>query len=55
VNGSRLQDNNFTIDGTDNNDLVVGGFALNLSVEAIQEVKVQNNLYTAEYGRSGGK
>jgi hypothetical protein len=54
INGSRQQDNNFTIDGTDNNDLLFGGFALNLSVEAIQEFKVQNNLYTAEYGRSGG-
>ncbi len=54
VNGSRMQDNNFTIDGTDNNDLLFGGFALNLSVEAIQEFKVQNNIYTAEYGRSGG-
>jgi Carboxypeptidase regulatory-like domain len=54
VNGGRVQNNNYTIDGTDNNDLLFGGFAMNLSVEAIQEFKIQNDLYTAEYGRSGG-
>lgn len=54
VNGGRVQANNFTIDGTDNNDLLFGGLAMNLSVEAVQEFKVQNDLYTAEYGRTGG-
>ncbi len=54
VNGGRVQANNLTIDGTDNNDLLFGGFAMNLSVEAVQEFKVQNDLYTAEYGRTGG-
>jgi Carboxypeptidase regulatory-like domain len=54
VNGSRVQGNNFLIDGTDNNNLLFGGFGINPSVEAIQEFKVQNNTYSSEFGRAGG-
>lgn len=54
VNGAREQDNNFLIDGIDNNDLVINIFVVPLSVDAIQEFKLQSSSYTAEFGRSGG-
>lgn len=54
VNGAREQDNNFLIDGIDNNDLAINIFAVPLSVDAIQEFKLQASSYTAEFGRSGG-
>jgi hypothetical protein len=54
VNGSRVQNNNYLLDGTDNNNILFGGFGVNLSVEAIQEFKVQNSTYSAEFGRAGG-
>ena len=54
VNGAREQDNNYMIDGIDNNDLVVNFFVVPLSIDAIQEFKLQASSYTAEFGRSGG-
>lgn len=54
VNGAREQDNNFLIDGIDNNDLAINIFSVPLSVDAIQEFKLQASSYTAEFGRSGG-
>ena len=53
VNGGRVQNNNFMIDGTDDNEILWGGLGLNISVEAIQEFKVQSNSYSAEFGRAG--
>ena len=54
VNGNRAQSNNFLIDGSDNNDLVVNYFTVDISTEAIQEFKVQTSTYSAEFGRSPG-
>lgn len=54
VNGNRAQSNNFMIDGSDNNDLVVNYYVLGISTEAIQEFKVQTSTYSAEFGRSPG-
>ena len=54
VNGNRAQSNNFMIDGSDNNDLVVNYYVLGISPEAIQEFKVQTSTYSAEFGRSPG-
>jgi hypothetical protein len=54
VDGGRVQSSSFMLDGTDNNDRLWGGFDLNISVEAIQEFKVQNTQYSAEFGRSNG-
>jgi outer membrane receptor protein involved in Fe transport len=54
VNGAREQDNNFLIDGIDNNDLAINIQTVSLSIDAIQEFKLQSSTYTAEFGRSGG-
>ncbi len=54
VNGAREQANNFLLDGADNNDLAINQYAVAVSTEAIQEFKVQESTYSAEFGRSGG-
>src|SRR5436853_5313535 len=55
VNGSRVTQNNFQINGVDANAGVVrgAGFA-NPAPETIQEFKVQTSLYDAMFGGRGG-
>ncbi|PWT79821.1 MAG: hypothetical protein C5B44_06280, partial [Acidobacteria bacterium] len=55
VNGQRSRSNNFTIDGTDNNDLTIGGpnFFVD-NQEQIQEFQIITNNYSAQYGRNQG-
>ena len=55
VNGSRPRANNFLIDGQDNNDNSISGQAFQTqNIQAVQEVVVLLNSYSAEYGRGGG-
>jgi outer membrane receptor protein involved in Fe transport len=55
VNGTRPRANNFLIDGQDNNDNGIGGQAFQTAnLEAVQEVTILTNAYSAEYGRGGG-
>ncbi|MBO0726671.1 MAG: carboxypeptidase regulatory-like domain-containing protein, partial [Blastocatellia bacterium] len=52
INGGRNSENNYTIDGADNIDRGSNLTLLNYpSVDAISEVKVLRNHYSAEYGR----
>jgi hypothetical protein len=54
VNGQNTDINNNMIDGMDNNERFLGMNVVAPSVDAIQEVQVQTNLYDASVGRSGG-
>ena len=53
VNGNRARSNNFTIDGTDNNDLSIGGPSYFINNPAIvEEYQVITNNFSAQYGRT---
>ena len=53
VNGLPVYANNFQVDGVSANQDFFGTLAVNPSLDAIQEFKVTNNNYAAEYGRAG--
>ncbi len=54
VNGARTRSNNFTIDGANNNDQSLSTPRATLVREAIQEVNIVTNNFSAEYGRNSG-
>jgi hypothetical protein len=58
-NGARSLQNNFLLDGVDNNSnlpdlLNETNYVIQPPVEALQEFKVQTNAYSAEFGRGNG-
>ena len=53
VNGARPQDNNFTMDGVDNNMMMMNSPGASPPMDAIQEFRVATN-NSAEFGRSAG-
>ncbi len=54
ANGQSDEINNNMIDGMDNNERFIGSVGVRPSIDAIEQVKVLTNLYTAEVSRSGG-
>ncbi len=54
VMGARESDNYFTLDGVSVTDRFYNTLSTPLAVDAIQEFKVQSNLYSAESGTLGG-
>ncbi len=57
VNGQRERNNNFLLDGTDNNDASVPGIAggiSSLNPDATQEFRVITNNFLPEFGRNTG-
>ena len=54
VNGVQADGNNWQIDGVTDNEAFFSILSVNPSVDAIQEFKVSNDNYSAEFGRAGG-
>jgi hypothetical protein len=57
VNGSRERNNNFLLDGVDNNDTSVPGIpggVLSANPDSTEEFRVITNNFNAEYGRNTG-
>ena len=54
LSGGAAYSNNITIDGLDNNDDRGASFRFQPSIEAISEVQVITNQFSAEYGRASG-
>jgi hypothetical protein len=54
VNGQREQSNNFMLDGIDQNEAVDNLIAYYPSPDAIGEIRVETNNYSAEYGNVAG-
>jgi hypothetical protein len=52
VNGNPENNNTNMVDGMDNTERVMGGMGIKPSIDAIQEVVTQINMYSAEYGRT---
>jgi Carboxypeptidase regulatory-like domain/TonB dependent receptor len=53
-NGNREGDNNFLIDGTDDNERLTLSIVVRPPVESVREFKIQTNLYSADIGRNSG-
>jgi len=53
-NGNREGSNNFLYDGIDDNERLTLSIVLRPAVEAVQEFKIQTNLYSADIGRNSG-
>ena len=53
VNGLRIFDNNFLLDGMDNNEFGNGTVVIQPPPDAIQEFRIEQNSMSAEYGRGG--
>ena len=53
VNGLRVSNNNFLLDGVDNNEFGLGGIIILPPPDAIQEFRTEENSMSAEFGRGG--
>jgi hypothetical protein len=54
VGGQRPRENNFTIEGTDNNDKGVTGPMVTVPVDAVADFTVIQNQFSPEFGHSAG-
>jgi hypothetical protein len=54
ANGQRPRDNNYMLDGVDNNETWLQTVVIFPSVEALDEFKLQTSTYSAEFGHSLG-
>jgi len=54
VNGARPTNNNFTLDGVDNNEGIFGQIGIYPPPDSISEFKIETSVSPAEGGRAGG-
>lgn len=53
VNGLRVSNNNFLLNGVDNNEFGLGGVVILPPPDAIEEFRIESNSMSAEFGRGG--
>lgn len=53
VNGLRVSNNNFLLNGVDNNEFGLGGVIVLPPPDAIEEFRIESNSMSAEFGRGG--
>src|SRR5881296_2988719 len=53
INGLRVSNNNFLLNGVDNNEFGLGGVVALPPPDAIQEFRTEENAMSAEFGRGG--
>src|SRR5688572_28138310 len=54
IGGQRPRNNNFMVEGSDNNRKDVTGTVVDIPVDSIKEFSVQQNQFSAEFGHSSG-
>jgi hypothetical protein len=54
VGGQRPRDNNFTVEGVDNNNKTVTGFLITVPPEAVENFTLLSNQFNSEFGHSSG-
>ncbi len=55
ASGNRTRGNNFSLDGAGNNDPITGGATqITPNLDTIAEFRIQNNNFSAEFGRDNG-
>ncbi len=54
VNGQHFSGTGFQLDGTDNQDPILGIIVINPAIDSVNEVKQASQNYDAEYGYAGG-
>jgi hypothetical protein len=54
VTGNRSDSNNYTLDGVDNNENFFKFHGIKLSIDAIEEFKIQTNISSAQFGNAAG-
>jgi Carboxypeptidase regulatory-like domain len=54
ISGQRPRNNNFTVDGVDNNSISVTGPLISIPNDAVSSFTVMQNVYTPEFGHSSG-
>jgi hypothetical protein len=54
ANGLRSTSNNYVIDGVDSRGMNWGGFQIQPPPDAVQEFKIQTNVYDAAFGKTAG-
>ena len=54
VGGQRPRDNNFTVEGVDNNNKVVTGALITVPNDAVENFTLLENQFNAEFGHSSG-
>ena len=54
VSGLRSENNNYTLDGVNNNETFFKSYGVQPSIDAIQEFKIQTNITSAEFGTGAG-